>query len=87
VVSPAAPLRPVIARFVAAFDGPSGEVNLDFWNRVVHLESLGSGLNYYSGWINAFNAFGEQGNWIGSALKKVCSDFRVYANADRKFRM
>ncbi|KAJ7302795.1 hypothetical protein DFH08DRAFT_904692 [Mycena albidolilacea] len=63
-------LRPVIARFVAAFDDPSGEANVDFWNRVVHLESMGSGPDYYSGWINAFNAFGEQGNWIGSALKK-----------------
>jgi hypothetical protein len=67
-------LLPVIARFVAAFDDPNGEANLDFWNRVVHLESMGSGPDYYSGWINAFNAFGERGNWIGSALKKVCSD-------------
>ncbi|KAJ6450398.1 hypothetical protein C8R45DRAFT_1043532 [Mycena sanguinolenta] len=63
-------LRPVISRFVAAFDDPNSASNADFWNRVIHLESLGSGPDYYTGWINAFNVFGEKGNWLGYALKK-----------------
>ncbi|KAJ6562055.1 hypothetical protein B0H19DRAFT_1143441 [Mycena capillaripes] len=61
-------LRPVISRFVSAFDNPNGPENVDFWKRVVHFESLGSGPDYYSGWINAFNVFGEQGNWLGTPL-------------------
>ncbi|KAJ6450397.1 hypothetical protein C8R45DRAFT_849032 [Mycena sanguinolenta] len=64
-------LRPVISRFVAAFDDPNSASNADFWNRVVHFESLGSGPDYYTGWINAFNVFGEKGNWLGYELKKA----------------
>ncbi|KAJ6450380.1 hypothetical protein C8R45DRAFT_1043484 [Mycena sanguinolenta] len=63
-------LRPVISRFVAAFDDPNSASNADFWNRVVHFESLGSGPDYYTGWINAFNVFGEKGDWLGCELKK-----------------
>ncbi|KAJ7455496.1 hypothetical protein FB451DRAFT_1277961 [Mycena latifolia] len=63
-------LRPVIARFVAAFDNPNGQENTDFWKKVAHFESLGSGPDYYSGWINAFNVFGEQGDWLGIPLNK-----------------
>ncbi|KAJ6474873.1 hypothetical protein C8R45DRAFT_907310 [Mycena sanguinolenta] len=67
-------LRPVISRFVAAFDDPHSAANADFWNRVVHLESLGSGPDYYTGWINAFNVFGEKGDWLGFELKKESVD-------------
>ncbi|KAF8188137.1 hypothetical protein K438DRAFT_1833860 [Mycena galopus ATCC 62051] len=64
-------LRPVISRFVAAFDEPTSAENVDFWNKVVHLESQGSGPSYYSGWINAFNAFSKEGAWIGHQLDKT----------------
>ncbi|KAJ7636630.1 hypothetical protein FB45DRAFT_828825 [Roridomyces roridus] len=61
-------LRPVLMRFVAAFDAPESKENVEFWSRVLHLESFGSGPEYYSGWINAFNAFSEKGEWIGPKL-------------------
>ncbi|KAJ7268367.1 hypothetical protein C8J57DRAFT_1324986, partial [Mycena rebaudengoi] len=54
-------LRPVISRFIAAFDEPASEENVDFWQRVAHLKSQDSGPSYYSGWINAFNAFSKEG--------------------------
>jgi hypothetical protein len=68
-------LHPVISRIVAGFDDPTGQSNIDFWQRVVHFESLGSGPDYYSGWINAFNAFSEQGQWLGHRLNTVGAEF------------
>ncbi|KAJ6528128.1 hypothetical protein B0H19DRAFT_1385307 [Mycena capillaripes] len=64
-------LRPVIARFVAAFESDaaaSGKNNVDFWQKVAHYHSMGSGMNYYYGWINAFNVFTEKGVWMGHTL-------------------
>ncbi|KAJ7608236.1 hypothetical protein FB45DRAFT_982649 [Roridomyces roridus] len=51
-------LRPVISRFQ----------NADFWQQVAYLHQPGSGAPYYTGWINAFNAFNKEGRWIGTAL-------------------
>ncbi|KAJ7728336.1 hypothetical protein B0H16DRAFT_1665514 [Mycena metata] len=53
-------LRPVITRFVAAFDTPTSEDNVEFWQKIAHYHSMGSGPSYYSGWINAFNIFSEK---------------------------
>ncbi|KAK7058132.1 hypothetical protein R3P38DRAFT_3547566 [Favolaschia claudopus] len=64
-------LHPVIARFVKAFDDPNGAENVDFWGKVAHFHSMGSGPSYYSGWINAFNAFNEKGRWLGYKLELV----------------
>ncbi|KAJ7433488.1 hypothetical protein B0H11DRAFT_2121577 [Mycena galericulata] len=64
-------LRPVISRFVAAFDAPASQDNVEFWQKVAHLHKPSSGRSYYSGWINAFNAFDKQGLWIGNALDKT----------------
>ncbi|KAJ7443598.1 hypothetical protein B0H11DRAFT_2343919, partial [Mycena galericulata] len=64
-------LRPVISRFVAAFDAPASQDNVEFWQKVAHLHQPSSGRSYYSGWINAFNAFDKNGLWIGNALDKV----------------
>ncbi|KAF7354212.1 hypothetical protein MVEN_01108900 [Mycena venus] len=61
-------LHPVISRFIAAFDEPGGKENIDFWQRIVHFHPMGSGPSYYSGWINAFNAFSEQGKWLSHRL-------------------
>ncbi|KAJ7673662.1 hypothetical protein DFH06DRAFT_908669, partial [Mycena polygramma] len=60
-------LRPVIARFVAAYDAPDGAKNVDFWSKVVH-HHRGCGYSYYSGWINAFNVFTKEGKWLGHKL-------------------
>ncbi|KAJ7141636.1 hypothetical protein C8R46DRAFT_968659 [Mycena filopes] len=61
-------LRPVIARFVAAFDAPTSQANVDFWQKIAHYEAGFSGPSYYSGWINAFNVFSEKGAWLGNKL-------------------
>ncbi|KAJ7898083.1 hypothetical protein B0H13DRAFT_2252305 [Mycena leptocephala] len=61
-------LRPVLVRFVAAFDSPESTENVDFWGRVVHSHRGRCGPAYYSGWINAFMAFGANGEWLGHAL-------------------
>ncbi|KAJ7608238.1 hypothetical protein FB45DRAFT_389662 [Roridomyces roridus] len=61
-------LRPVISRFVAAFDDPTSQENANFWQQVAYLHQPGSGAPSYTGWINAFNAFSQEGRWIGTAL-------------------
>ncbi|KAJ7866487.1 hypothetical protein B0H13DRAFT_1898121 [Mycena leptocephala] len=61
-------LRPVIARFVAAFDTPDSKDNVDFWQKIAHYHAGGSGPSYYSGWVNAFNVFSEKGVWLGYPL-------------------
>ena len=53
-------LRPVISRFVDAYDDPNSSELRDFWNKVAHSENLGSGLTYLSGWITAFCFFSNQ---------------------------
>ncbi|KAJ7501946.1 hypothetical protein B0H11DRAFT_2171205 [Mycena galericulata] len=62
-------LRPVIARFVAAFDAPDSTENVKFWSQVVDYRQ-GSGWTSYSGWITAFNAFSKDGKWLGKPLDK-----------------
>ncbi|KAJ7282339.1 hypothetical protein C8J57DRAFT_1499329 [Mycena rebaudengoi] len=64
-------LRPVIARFVAAFDAPSSAENVDFWQRIAHHHAEMSGQDEYSGWITAFTAFNVEGKWIGHRLDLV----------------
>ncbi|KAJ7034220.1 hypothetical protein C8F04DRAFT_583702 [Mycena alexandri] len=61
-------LRPVIARFVAAFDTPSSAENVDFWQRIAHHHAEMSGQDEYSGWITAFTPFNVDGKWIGNRL-------------------
>ncbi|KAJ7655986.1 hypothetical protein DFH06DRAFT_1045943 [Mycena polygramma] len=61
-------LHPVIARFVAAFDAPDSQENVDFWQKIAHYHPGGSGPSYYSGWINAFNVVSVKGAWLGHAL-------------------
>ncbi|KAJ7051671.1 hypothetical protein C8F01DRAFT_1376766 [Mycena amicta] len=61
-------LRPVISRFVAAFDAPADPQNVAFWDRVAHCEAAGSGAEYISRWITAFCAFDKEGNWLGHRL-------------------
>ncbi|KAF4618562.1 hypothetical protein D9613_009791 [Agrocybe pediades] len=55
-------LRPVLRRFVAAFDG---EPDIDFWGKVCHHHNMGSGPTYLSGWITAFCVWSNDGKWMG----------------------
>ncbi|KAF7333295.1 hypothetical protein MSAN_02424600 [Mycena sanguinolenta] len=67
-------LRPVISRFVGAFDDPTNPENVDFWQRVAHFTPGGSGMgNYYTGWISAFTVFDKEGRWIGNELNDQVS--------------
>jgi len=59
-------LRPIISRFVAAYDDPHGAENLDFWNKVAHIEGGGSGPRYLAGWITAFCYFSVKGSQTAS---------------------
>ncbi|KAJ6527115.1 hypothetical protein B0H19DRAFT_1041947 [Mycena capillaripes] len=61
-------LRPVITRFVAAFDAPSSSENVEFWGRIAHHHTEMSGQDEYSGWITAFTVFDVDGKWIGKRL-------------------
>ncbi|KAL9595850.1 MAG: hypothetical protein Q9219_006192 [cf. Caloplaca sp. 3 TL-2023] len=47
-------LHPVLSRFVTSFDHPTSAETKDFWQRIAHHHSGGSGPSYYSGWITAF---------------------------------
>ena len=61
----AAMLRPILVRFVRAFDG---EPDIDFWSRVCHYHSQGSGPTYLSGWITAFCVWTNEGKWQGPPI-------------------
>ncbi|KIJ09867.1 hypothetical protein PAXINDRAFT_119771 [Paxillus involutus ATCC 200175] len=62
-------LRPVISRFVAAYDNPHSPENIDFWNKATHHE-LGYEPQWLSGWITAFCVFNAQGQWQGNKLNE-----------------
>ena len=59
-------LRPILRRFIRAFEG---ERDLDFWQRIVHVDGPeGCGLpDRYSGWITAFFVWSSEGVWIPSS--------------------
>jgi hypothetical protein len=62
-------LRPVLSRFVRAFDDgfAESEENKAFWQRVAHREGGGCIPSLVSGWITAFYAFDRDGAWIDDA--------------------
>ncbi|KAJ7055487.1 hypothetical protein C8F01DRAFT_1373452 [Mycena amicta] len=89
-------LRPVISRFVAAFDAPASAENVDFWQRVAHYVPGGSGRgDYHTGWISAFTTFSKKGEWMGNALNTTATSatapetltaaefWRTYGGSDR----
>jgi hypothetical protein len=78
-------LRPVLVRFVAAFDAPESVDNVKFWGKVVHHHG-GSGTNWYSGWVNAFNAFSKTGKWLGNPLETVRLFIFLLLTLNRKLR-
>lgn len=47
-------LRTVLQGFIATFDGERTAATLDFWGRIAHRISGGSGPEYLSEWITAF---------------------------------
>ncbi|KAI0341889.1 hypothetical protein BDW22DRAFT_215662 [Trametopsis cervina] len=63
-------LKPVLTRFVSAFDDPNSTENIDFWQKVAHVENNFSGPPTLSGWVTAFCAFGYKGNWLGLPIQR-----------------
>ena len=57
-------LRPVISRFVDAYDNPKSLELRAFWNKVASFEEFGSGSTSLSGWITAFCFFSNKGSRI-----------------------
>ncbi|RPD61321.1 hypothetical protein L227DRAFT_546233 [Lentinus tigrinus ALCF2SS1-6] len=53
-------LRPIIRRFVRAFDGYP---DVKFWEHVVHLDTECCGSDDLSGWLTAFCVWDHEGVW------------------------
>ncbi|KZV68270.1 hypothetical protein PENSPDRAFT_744198 [Peniophora sp. CONT] len=71
-------LRPVLDRFVRAFDAPDSKENLTFWDNVVFYQETGCGDPtefMLTGWLSAFCVFSVQGGWIGNPVKGVLEDW------------
>ncbi|KDQ07427.1 hypothetical protein BOTBODRAFT_60011 [Botryobasidium botryosum FD-172 SS1] len=56
-------LRPILKRFISAFNGES---DIDFWSKVAHASPGASGPSHLSGWLSAFCAWTMDGKWQGS---------------------
>ncbi|KAI0690420.1 hypothetical protein C8T65DRAFT_98399 [Cerioporus squamosus] len=61
-------LRPILTRFVSAFDGAP---DTKFWNEVAHSHEQFYGPDDMSGWITAFCVWSSTGKWQGGALSDV----------------
>ncbi|KDQ09113.1 hypothetical protein BOTBODRAFT_58894 [Botryobasidium botryosum FD-172 SS1] len=61
-------LRPIIQRFISAFDG---EPDVDFWSKIAHYSGGGSGPTYLSGWITAFCTWTHEGKRVERSVGKV----------------
>ncbi|KAL4067995.1 hypothetical protein J3A83DRAFT_3789871 [Scleroderma citrinum] len=62
-------LRPIISRFIQAYDNPNDPENLDFWNKVIIYDDT-TESPLITGWITAFCIFGEHGRWQGNPLNE-----------------
>lgn len=71
-------LRPVLTRFVYAFDAPHSAENLNFWRRIAHFGGNGCGGPelYLSGWISAFCMWDTEGRWLGFPVSKIFASAR-----------
>jgi hypothetical protein len=62
-------LRPVCDQFIACFDAEGNDAVfkscVDFWSRVCHRTSGGSGPSYLCGWATVFCAWSDKGEWQG----------------------
>lgn len=54
-------LKPVLTRFVKSIQSPDSEEILDFWQKIVNVNNMGSGTTLLSGWITAFCFWNKDG--------------------------
>ncbi|CAH0386276.1 unnamed protein product [Bemisia tabaci] len=69
-------LTKILDEFVKATD-PDCEADMDFWRRICHHTSGGSGPAYLSGWISAFAVFSAKGVWQGDKFSMKCGGERI----------
>jgi hypothetical protein len=54
-------LSPVLDNFIKSAEG---NPDLEWWNKVCHRYSGGSGPSFLSGWVTVFNVFSNEGAWL-----------------------
>lgn len=54
-------LTPVLDNFIKSAEG---NPDLEWWNKVCHRYSGGSGPSFLSGWVTVFNVFSNEGVWL-----------------------
>jgi hypothetical protein len=66
-------LQPIMIEFCNAFDAVAsgGIPNVDFWSRICHYKSNGSGPDWLGGWIGAFCVWNDKGEWQGQKLEDI----------------
>lgn len=66
-------LRPILAQFVLAFDvvAEGGTPDSEFWGKICHMHSGGSGPTYISGWLSTFCCWDKEGHWQGPKLDRI----------------
>jgi hypothetical protein len=57
-------LEPICKQFIDCFNG---KIDMDFWSKICHKQSYGSGSSKLSGWITSFMVFDEKGKWHGKS--------------------
>jgi hypothetical protein len=66
-------LRPILRQFANAFDMvKKGKTpDPDFWGKICHYKSGGSGPSYIGGWISAFCVWDGNGKWQGPKMDQI----------------
>jgi hypothetical protein len=54
-------LRPIVTHMIRSFEEPQSFEVVEFWNKIIHRHSRGSGTDYLTGWITAFCFWDEDG--------------------------
>jgi hypothetical protein len=61
-------LWPILTNFVNVFDAPPV---MDFWSKICHSISRGSGGSDIGGWISAFSTWDSEGKWMGADIELI----------------
>jgi len=80
-------LRPILMQFVLAFDvtAKGGIPDGEFWGKICHVHSGGSGPSYLSGWISSFCVFDKDGKWQGPKLDKISEPLSAEESSPDEF--